>query len=365
MGEDREEGLGYPTRDLAGTCPSPVTGPSCARRSGRRWASLGLVVPLSLVSCGSRAPANVPAPDTHPHECAGVVEPPHDEWRPIPGAVAAPSLASGQPCGDMGCRIFDSPASAFAKVIESSPRILGIGEAHALSGTEGIEPATRRFTRDLLPLLRNKATDLVVELLVPNKSCQKETARAKEKQKVVTEKQASTDQSDYVVLANQARALGIRPHALEPTCEDLSRIASAGDDAVSVSLDVVTRLSRETAQRLYDKNAAAGDLRMVVAYGGAMHNDLTPRSGRERWSYGPAFAASTEGHYVEVDLIVPEFISDSPAWKSLPWTQSYDPNAHPGSTTLLSPENGSYVLVFPRTLAPGAQLEKQPAAPAP
>ena len=206
-------------------------------------------------------------------------------------ASSAPTPPSGQPgegrpCGEFGCRFFETPQVAFTKVLESSPRILGIGEAHALSGTEQIESATRRFTRDFLPLLKERASDIVVELLIPNPKCRKETAKARQEQKVVTDRQATTDQNDYVVLANQARALGIRAHALEPTCDDLARIAAAGKDAIAESLEVITRLSRETLERLYQRNVAANDSRIVVAYGGAMHNDSTPRPGRGRRAEG-------------------------------------------------------------------------------
>lgn len=236
-------------------------------------------------------------------------------------------------------------------MLESSPRILGVGEAHALAGTEAIEPAARRFTRDLLPLLRGRASDIVVELLIPNPGCRKQAEKARQEQQVVTEKQAKTDQNDYVALATEARALGIRPHALEPTCDDLARIARAGQDAVAVSLDVVTRLSRETLERLYAQNRSANDARLVVAYGGAMHNDVDPRPGRERWSFGPALAKLTDGRYVELDLVVPEFIADTAAWSALPWRPLFDPAAHPDQTTLLSPAPNSFALVFPRTRA--------------
>ena len=307
-----------------------------------------------LPSCASH-PA-VPPPVTRraetPPPDIRAAEAKHDEPTPQPSAAMEPPEPSGagRPCGDMGCRFFEAPQVAFAKILESSPRILGIGEAHALSGTETIEPATRRFTRDLLPLLRGKASDIVVELLLPNPKCRKETAKAKEEQKVVTDRQSATDQNDYVVLANRARALGIRAHALEPTCDDLARIASAGKDAVAASLDVITRLSQETLERLYRRNMAETDARLVVAYGGAMHNDSSPRPGREQWSFGPALQKLSDDKYVDVDLIVPEFISDSPAWKSLPWVGAFDANAHPESTTLLAPTAGSFVLIFPRTI---------------
>lgn len=311
---------------------------------------------LTLVmSCGARRPG----PPTEPHRDTpptGSVASVRSAGRAAPpGSATAPPIpppGEGRSCGDLGCRYFETPELAFSRVLDSLPRVLGIGEAHALLGTEAIESATRRFVRNFLPLLEGKASDIVVELLIPNPKCNKETAKAREEQKVVTERQASTDQNDYVVLAKQARAHGIRAHALEPTCDDLGRIAVAGKDAVVASLDVITRLSRETLERLYQRNVTENDARIVVAYGGAMHNDSSPRPGREQWSFGPALQQMTGGKYVDVDLIVPEFISDSPAWKSLPWVGAFDTNAHPGATTLLSPSAGSFVLIFPRTTSP-------------
>jgi hypothetical protein len=243
--------------------------------------------------------------------------------------------------------MFPSDRDAFAAVLGARPQILGIGEAHALRGTEGVEPAVRRFTRELLPLLAGRASDLVVELLLPNPRCERETKAAAREQEAITRNQAPTDQNDYVALANAARALGIRAHALLPTCEDLARIASAGPDAVMFSLDIVTRLIGETLTRLGDASAVAHDTRMLVAYGGAMHNDVEPRPGRAQWSFGPAMQARTNGRYIELDLIVREFIQGSPAWRSLPWVTAFDPTQHVAETLLLSPAETSFVLVFP------------------
>ena len=309
------------------------------RGSGRGAALIAVL----LSSCAPQSRAVPASAVTTPSAVA-----PAPVAAPPPSASSLPT-AVGRPCGKVNCRIFETAADAFAPVLAASPRVVGVGEAHALAGTEGVEPATRRFTRDLLPLLRGKASDIVVELLLPNASCRREAEKARQEQKVVTEKQAPADQNDYVALANAARALGIVPHALEPTCDDLARIAAAGRDAVVASLDVVTRLARENLTRLYEQNAARSDPRFVVGYGGAMHNDVDPRPGREQWSFGPELARLTGGRYVEVDLIVPEFISDSPAWQALPWLPFYDAGAHPESVTLLTPKNDSFVIVFART----------------
>ena len=200
-----------------------------------------------------------------------------------------------------------------------------------------------------MPLLAGRASDIVIELLLPNPKCAPEAKKARQEQKVVTEHQAATDQNDYVALGSAAKALGIRPHALEPTCEDLSRIAKAGPDVVTVSLDIVTRLANDALLRLLAANAAAKDSRMIVAYGGMMHNDVEPRPGRGAWSFGPAMKERTADRYTEIDLVVRESIQDSPAWHSLPWVEGFDRNAHPGEAVLLAPAPRGFVLVFPST----------------
>jgi hypothetical protein len=264
-----------------------------------------------------------------------------------PAGSAAPVPAASAGCGASPCTLFDGARAAFTRVLEPPPAVLGIGEAHAQKGSENIEPATRRFSRELLPLLKGRASDIVIELMLPNPRCAPEAKKAQKEQKVVTEHQAATDQNDYVALGTAAQALGIRPHALEPTCDDLAHISRAGDDVVTVSLDVVTRLATETLTRLAAANAAAHDERMVVAYGGILHNDVAPRPGREQWSFGPALGARTRGRYTELDLIVPELMNDSPTWQSLPWVAGFDRDAHAGKAVLLAIAPRGWVLVFP------------------
>jgi hypothetical protein len=230
-------------------------------------------------------------------------------------------------------------------LLDPPPAVLGIGEAHAQQGTESVEPTTQRFMRELLPLLAGRASDIVIELMLPNRRCAAETKQAASEQKVVTQHQAKSDQSDYVELGARAKALGVRPHALEPTCDDLSRIAGAGPDAVTVSLDVVTRLMTETLSKLAAVNAVARDPRMVVAYGGLMHNDLEPRSETARWSFGPALGERTNARYTELDLVVREQIRAAPTWQVLPWVRGFE-SVHTEDAVLLSPGERSFVLVF-------------------
>lgn len=263
-----------------------------------------------------------------------------------PRPTAAPLSASD--CGKIPCRIFPDAAAAFSTVLYPLPVVLAIGESHAQQGTESVESTTRHFMRELLPELAGRATDLVIELMLPNPKCAPAANKARQEQKVVTEHQAKTDQSDYVELGTRAKALGIAPHALEPTCDDLALIAKAGPDVVTVSLDVVTRLMQETVSKLVAAHVAAKDNRAVVAYGGLMHNDVEPRPETAQWSFGPALRTLTANHYTELDLVSPEQIKDTPTWNALPWVPGFDRDAHVGRTVLLSASAGSYVLVFSR-----------------
>jgi len=267
------------------------------------------------------------------------------------GAAAASASAGAAACGNLNCRVFADATGAFRAVLEQKPRLLGIGEAHALAGVEGVDSATRRFTRDLLPLLKGKATDLVVEVLLPNPRCKAASQAARKEQKVVTDHQAPTDQNEFVALGTAALALGIRPFALEPTCDDLARIGRGGSEAVAGSLEAITRLSTEKVIALLKERGGPGGEGIIVLYGGAMHNDAVPGKGKEPWSYGPAARDASNGRYIEVDLIVPEYVKKTPAWESLPWFASYDPAAHPRDATLFELGAASFVVVFPATPA--------------
>jgi hypothetical protein len=99
----------------------------------------------------------------------------------------------------------------------------------------------------------------------------------------------------------------------------------------------------------------AGARRMIVAYGGAMHNDGAKiRPGHEPWSYGPRIAKRTGAQgYVELDLVVPEFVKDSDAWKAQPWYPHYQRGAQGQKTLLFTVAPGSYALVFPETTDAG------------
>ena len=297
-----------------------------------------VVLSLSLSACAAAPPpAAPPAPATS---------------APAVSASAAPTTdppAAGRPCGALECRLFDTPEGAFLAVLADKPKVLGVGEAHAQKGMEGIDSAAKRFTQSLLPLLKGRASDLVVELMLPPKGCKPAEQKVRTAQKEVTKHQAASNQSEYVTMGDAARKVGVIPDALRPTCDDLDAAAKAGDLAIPRMLETIARLAGHKARELVARNDKLGQDRVVVLYGGALHNDASPKPERASWSFGPDLARATGDRYVELDVFVPESIQDTDAWKSLPWFPHYDRAAHAGATALFKTGPSSWALIFPRT----------------
>ncbi|MDP9037200.1 MAG: hypothetical protein M3O50_20575 [Myxococcota bacterium] len=267
----------------------------------------------------------------------------------------APGRAQGDPCGAWECRQYDTPADAFRVAIGRAPLVIGIGEAHAPRSAR-VPSAAKRFTEELLPVLRGRASDLLVELMQPPAGCEDASANVRARQTLITSQQAVDSQSDYVLLGARARSDGIIPDLLRPSCADLEAVQRAGDEAIAVSLETIARLSIVQAERLVDRarRSASDQGKAVVLYGGALHNDLTPAPERARWSYGPSLDGYVGGRFVAVDLIVPEFIGDDEAWRSLvwwAWWSSQDRAPLGARATLLHVGERSHVLIFPRTKA--------------
>jgi hypothetical protein len=269
-----------------------------------------------------------------------------------PAAVTAQADApkSGRPCGALDCRLYDTPEDALAAVLADKPLVLGIGEAHAQKGMEGVDSAAKRFTERLLPAMKDRASDLVVELMLPPKDCKPAEQKVRTQQREVTKHQAESNQNEYVTMGDVARKLGVVPDALRPSCADLERTAKAGDDAIATMLENIARLAGTKAKELVARNQKLGADKMIVLYGGALHNDTTPKPGRESWSFGPELAKATGERYVELDVFVPESIQDTDAWKAMAWHAHYNPAAHAGATALFKTGPSSWAMIFPKTV---------------
>lgn len=207
---------------------------------------------------------------------------------------------------------------------------------------------------DLLPRLAPRASDLVIEIWVANGSCGKVEKQVQKQQSAVTAPQAATNQNEFLELGHRAKALGIMPHALVPSCAQYEKIAGAGSDDIAEMLTMLKSVTEQDVKALLQKRAPE---RLVVAYGGAMHNDIAPREGREDFSFGPALAESTGGRYVELDLVIPEQIKDTEAWRALPWYPHYSRENAGKGAYLYSWAPHAYALLFPKTEgAPSAPL---------
>lgn len=307
------------------------------------------VVLLTLVAgCSRRGDSSTvgalpSALSAAPHASASIATP-----QASASSAALPVPAGATACGDHGCIQFDSAEAALRHVLDSKPRVLAIGEAHAQKGKEGVDSSAKRFT-DMLPLLQGKASDLVLELMMPNNQCKKKTEQVREKQKVVTEKQADTNQNEYVKMGERARAVGIIPDLLRPACEDLDAIDKAGADSIPTFLSTIARLTRVQVDKLLvrnEKTPADAD-KMIVTYGGVLHNDLDPPKALSDWSFGPQLSARVDRRYVELDMFVPEFIENTETWRKLEWFAHYDRDRMGSKTTMFRPRPGSFVIIFP------------------
>lgn len=289
-----------------------------------------------------REPARVTAPV--PSNTSPGRSPLSAELPPSP----VPASAAPRACGELGCLRFDSADHAFEHVLQSEPRVLGIGEAHAQKGAGNVASSTKRFMDDMLPKLAGKASDLVIELWVSAGNCGTVEKQVEKQQRPVTESQAVTNQGEFVELGHRAKALGIQPHALVPSCDEYRAIASAGPSDVDRMLEMIaTATARQIEALLAKRNRG-----MIVAYGGALHNDLAPRAGREHWSFGPRLDELTQGAYVELDLIVPEFVKDTESWRAFPWFSAYQSVGDRSGVLLFAPEARAFTLIFARAAPP-------------
>lgn len=261
-----------------------------------------------------------------------------------------PAVPQGVPCGALECRQFDSPLEAFAVATAGDPLVIALGEAHAPKGATA-PSAAKRFTEDLLPALAGRASDLLVELMMPPAGCADAAAEVRKKQEPVTSQHAAADQSEYVQMGDRARALGIVPDLLRPSCADMDAVRAAGDGAIEASLDLIARLSGTQAAALVRRDATSDADRgkAVIVYGGMLHNDLSPPPDRARWSYATRLDDVVSGRLVSIDLVVPEFITGDATWTALPWVAQYDRARLGSKTTLFRTGDRSFVLVFPVT----------------
>ena len=277
--------------------------------------------------------------------------------------ATAVKAAFGTPfeCGAFKCRRFETAATAVQTILDGDkPLILGMGESHAQKNDPKVPSTTARFTEELLPLFKDRATSMVLELWIADGTCGKKTEqKVAEQQKAVTKNQAEENPNEFLKLGNKSKELGITPFILRPTCAEVETIKNAGDDAPLKMLDMITASMKTKVSKQWTETSRKFPGKMVLTYGGAMHNDKQPKAGREQWSFAADLDALSKERYVELDLIVPEFIKDNPSWRALPWFPVYNAAQFGDAVLVVEVAPRSYALIFSRSPAPS------PPTPAP
>jgi hypothetical protein len=229
-------------------------------------------------------------------------------------------------------------------LLASNPRVVAFGEYHQTEKTARIPSALRHFTSEILPALRTAgASDLVVETWITTGSCGEVERKAVARVDKATQRPASTE-NEVVTLLRRAKQSGIEPRILQVACKDYQAIFGSG----RVDYDRLLRLTRDQLETQIRAALQRPGSRLVVSYGGAIHNDLRPPPDLSPYAFGDAIARAVDGKYLEIDLYVPEYIEKDPLIRREPWYQRYRRAYRPKLVVVVQRGPGSYALIFPR-----------------
>jgi hypothetical protein len=245
---------------------------------------------------------------------------------------------------------FADLATALAAIIPGDARVVGFGELHARVDRAAVRSSLAAFTA-ALPSFGNRVSDLVVETWVVDPKCGKQAVTATKKIETDVKRPEAT-KSEIALLADAARAAKIQPHAMTLACADYKTFApeKGPPDPVAMLALTTKELSRIATSAVAYRDKQSDQRPWIAVYGGALHNDRFPAAGTAEWSYAPAADKATKDHYVEVDVIVPEFAEPDPASQAQPWF----PLAKAAHDKVLVWKRGerSFVVLLPRTPPP-------------
>jgi hypothetical protein len=215
---------------------------------------------------------------------------------------------------------FPDLASALAATIPADARVVGFGELHVRTDRRQVTSSIARFTKDALPALTDKLSDLVVETWVLDPKCGQKAQTATAKVEMTVRRPVET-KSEIAILAETAKAAKVQPHAMKLACDDYDKFAPKdGDVKIDVMLSLTTKeLTRIASQAVVHRDKTGEKRPWIAVYGGALHNDRFPGAGVEEWSYAAKVDELTKGRFVEIDLIVPELAEADETSKKQPW----------------------------------------------
>lgn len=314
-----------------------------ARLAARIGAVLSAALLVAACRCEEEAPAAKPA------DGGG------------PGAFA--DAGPGAPPPELAYRLFDDEAQALEAILSAEkPRVIGFGEYHQLNRTSDTRSAIARFADGMMPVLSPMASDLVVETWVSAGRCGEVEKQVVAEVDEVSERPAETA-DETVLLLRRAKALGVAPHILTVSCAEYEKVllSDGGLDYLAFLELVAARLGDVAADSVAGRPADA-PRRIVAIYGGAMHNDVAPRAGFEAVSFAKRMAELGVGPYVEIDILVPEFLAKSNLAREEPWFPLVAKIASPDRVALIDRGGGAYIILLKRGV--GNQPTAEPTGPA-
>lgn len=233
------------------------------------------------------------------------------------------------------------------------PRILALGEYHETNqdarkkGRGAVPSALRHFIDELLPALSPQSSDLILETWITDGNCGKAESAAVGDVKKTTERPAKTE-DELVTLVKQAKAAGVLPHILKLSCTDYQELIGSGEVDYDKLLKLITELLQKKITAVVARRTGEGSAKRVLVYGGAVHNDLSPKPELVAYSFGPALKQEYGARYVELDLYVPEFIERDQSLTQASFYLEYKKRVRPGQAAVVERAPGSFILIFPR-----------------
>lgn len=229
------------------------------------------------------------------------------------------------------------------------PHLVAFGEYHQLKGKTHITSALKRFSTELWSTVQPLSSDLVLETFIPEGNCGKEEKKVV-KDVETTTKRPETTESELVTLIKQAKAQGVQPHILQVSCKEYQSVLDEKGQVDYVKmLKLINDLLRQRISEVRTRRQKANVDKVVLAYGGALHNDLYPMAELAEYTFGQALSSEFPGEYLEIDLYVPEYIAADKQVLSQPWYPAYKKLQQPGKVVVVRRGPGSYVLLFSPT----------------
>jgi hypothetical protein len=264
---------------------------------------------------------------------------------------------------DEKLRFFASPSEIVAELLAKKPRVVAFGEYHQIEGGAAVPSAVKRFGDQMLASVAPAASDLVLETWVTEGKCGAVETQAVAKVDETIQRPEATE-DELVTLLKRAKSAGVQPHILTLSCKEYAAIQSKDGE-----VDYVKLLGIVTAQLekgIDSALARSPKKKAVIVYGGALHNDVFPQKELAQFSFAKPVARRTGGHYLEVDLYVPEYIAADKKVTAEAWYPRWKAAqaAHPGETALFARGPTSYIVIFPITKY-DTPLKPSPAAEQP